>query len=279
MNHSIEFDNEQLAKAAFNSQSKHFDELYASNAIIRYKRQRVRDHLIRFLQPGSYILELNAGTGDDAIFLARQGHLVHATDISEGMQEKLIEKTIYMGLSESVSTELCSFTSLQTLKNRGPYDCIFSNFAGLNCTDKIGQVLAGLDELLKPGGLVVLVILPEFCLWESLLLFRGKFKTATRRFFSSNGRIANVDGIRFKCWYYSPGYVKRLMKEKYIKLELEGLCTITPPSYLENFPEKYPRIYSFLCHCENMMCKLWPWRNIGDYFIASFRKQQGEAAI
>ena len=74
---------------------------------------------------------------------------------------------ICMGLRICKSKTLFIY-SLQTLKNKGPYDCIFSNFAGLNCTDKLDQVLAGFDELLKPGGMVVLVILPRFCLWESL---------------------------------------------------------------------------------------------------------------
>jgi ubiquinone/menaquinone biosynthesis C-methylase UbiE len=270
----VEFDNERLATAAFNSQSKHFDELYAPNAIFQYKRKRVRDHLLSYLKPGSNILELNAGTGDDAVFLAQHGHLVHATDISEGMQEKLKEKAAWFGLSGSVSAELCSFTTLNSLNNKGPYDCIFSNFAGLNCTDRLDKVLASFDGLLKPGGLVVLVMLPRFCLWESLLIFRGKFKTATRRFFSSKGRKANIEGFSFMCWYYSPGVIKGKMKEKYKLLRLEGLCTIVPPSYLENFPEKYPGVYSFLCNMENRFCKIWPWNKVGDYFISSFRKKQ-----
>src|SRR5450631_656894 len=255
----VEYDNERLATAAFNSQSKYFDELYAPNSIIQYKRKRVRDHLLSYLKPGSNILELNAGTGDDAVFLAQHGHLVHATDISEGMKEKLKEKVARFGLSGSVSAELCSFTALQSLNNKGPYDCIFSNFAGLNCTDRLDRVLTGFDGLLKPGGLVVLVMLPRFCLWESLLIFRGKFKTATRRFFSSKGRKANIEGFSFRCWYYSPGFIAGKMKEKYKLLGLEGLCTIVPPSYLENFPQKYPGVYSFLCNTENKFCKTWPW--------------------
>jgi ubiquinone/menaquinone biosynthesis C-methylase UbiE len=264
---------ENQAALAFNGQSVYFDELYASNEIIRYKRRRVRDHLMNWLAPGSDILELNAGTGDDAVFLAQKGYKVHATDISEGMQMKLIDKVAFHSLSGLVSRELCSFTSLDLLEKRGPYDCIFSNFAGLNCTDKLGEVLSGFDPLLKPGGVVVLVILPGFCLWESLLVFRGKFKTATRRFFSAGGRKAFIDNSLFRCWYYSPRYVKRIMKEKYALLGLEGLCTIVPPSYLDNFPEKFPNVYSRLCKAENKLKNRWPWKLIGDYYIISFRKK------
>jgi ubiquinone/menaquinone biosynthesis C-methylase UbiE len=269
----VDYNNEQLAAAAFNKQSKVFDDLYAPNAIIQYKRKRVRDLLLRHLKPGSNILELNAGTGDDAVFLAQNGYRVHATDISEGMQEKLKEKVTRLGLNQWVSSEICSFTALEELDKRGPYDCIFSNFAGLNCTGDLDVVLGGFEPLLKSGGIVVLVMLPKFCLWESLLLFRGMFKTATRRLFSSNGRKANVEGISFTCWYYSPKSLKRKMKAKYVNLELEGLCTIVPPSYMENFPDKFHRVFSFLCNAEDKFCKSWPWKNIGDYFITSFRKK------
>lgn len=268
----VGYDNEQLAATAFDRQSKYFDTLYNTNAIIHYKRKRVRDHLLSRLKSCSEILELNAGTGDDAVFLAQQGHKVHATDISEGMQEKLREKAAGFGLGLSITTEICSFTALEKLNNKGPFDCIFSNFAGLNCTDKLDQVLASFDALLKPEGLVVLVMLPRFCLWESLLLFRGKFKTATRRFFSSKGRQVHIEGQIFRCWYYPPGFVKRKMIGKYVTLGLEGLCTIVPPSYMDSFPEKYPGIYDFLCVTENKLCKTWPWKNIGDYFICSYRK-------
>ena len=92
MNEYLSRMNEERVAFAFSGQSAIFDQLYAGNGIVRYKRGRVREHLIKYLEPGSSILELNAGTGDDAIFLAKQGYYVHATDLSYGMLEKLKEK-------------------------------------------------------------------------------------------------------------------------------------------------------------------------------------------
>ena len=77
------------AAEAFNKQSGIFDALYHSNKIVQYKRKRVRDHVEQYLKPNSSILELNAGTGDDAIYFAAKGHTVHATDIAVDMQEVL----------------------------------------------------------------------------------------------------------------------------------------------------------------------------------------------
>ena len=128
--------NEQEAAMAFSKQALVFDAYDAGNTIIQYKRQRVREHVNRHLLPGSSILELNAGTGEDAVYFARQGHRVHATDIAGGMLKVLNAKVTQQGLAGRVTSECCSFTNLEGLEASGPYDYIFSNFAGLNCTDR-----------------------------------------------------------------------------------------------------------------------------------------------
>lgn len=266
-------ENEQLAAAAFSLQSKIFDELYSKNSIIKYKRERVRNHVQQYLKPNSTILELNSGTGEDAIWFAQQGHRVHATDVAVGMQEILQFKAVASGVSENISTEIISYTALENLEERKQYDLIFSNFAGLNCTADIGKVLDSFNDLLKPGGTVTLVILPRFCLWEFLLLFKGKFKTAFRRLFSSKGATAHIERAFFTCWYYSPGYIKKHFQKDFDLVAHEGLCTIVPPSYLEGFAEKHAGLFSFLKTKENKYKSSWPWKNIGDYYIISFRKK------
>jgi ubiquinone/menaquinone biosynthesis C-methylase UbiE len=265
--------NEQLAEAAFSSQAAVFDALYASNTIINYKRRRVRHHILQYLKPGSNILELNSGTGQDALYFAQRGFKVHATDISEGMQAQLKQKAFDNGMQHMISTGLCSFNHLNNLENKGPYNLIFSNFAGLNCTGALDEVLASFSELLKPGGLVTLVILPKFCLWEALLVFKGKFKTALRRFFSGGGRAAHVQGVQFKCWYYNPAYIKKQLKAQFDVVSTEGLCTIVPPSYIEGFAEKYPKIYQYLVRAEDRLKSTWPWSSIGDYYIITLKKK------
>ena len=264
---------EQQAAAAFNKQSSFFDQIYSANTIVQYKRKRVRDHIERFIDPHSKILELNAGTGEDAVYFAQHGHYVHAMDISEGMLEILSQKILSASLTDKVSCELCSFTQLNKLRNKGPFDLIFSNFAGLNCTNELGKVLASFSTLLNPGGIITLVLLPKFCLWESLLFVKGKFKTAFRRFFSSAGRKAHIEGKYFRCWYYNPSFIKRLLKKEFDAVSLEGLCTLVPPSYIENFAEKYPKTFDSLREKEEKWKAKWPWRSVGDYYIISFRKK------
>jgi ubiquinone/menaquinone biosynthesis C-methylase UbiE len=260
-------------ETAFSRQAVSFDELYSRNAIVNYKRKRVREHLLKYMTPESSVLELNSGTGEDAIYLARLGHQVHATDISEGMQQRLREKVEERGLDKFISAELCSFTQLSDLRNRGPYDHIFSNFGGLNCTRDLDKVLQSLAGLLKPNGVITLVIIPKFCLWETLLIFKGKLKTASRRWFGRNGTRAHIEGTYFNCWYYNPSYVIKHTRDSFDLLEIEGLCTIVPPSYIDNFAEKYPHIYRCLESKEDYFKHKFPWKYWGDYFIISLRKR------
>ena len=265
--------NESLASTAFTQQADKFDELYSGNKIIQYKRKRVRDHLSEFIVPGQNILELNSGPGEDAIWLAEQHCHVHATDISVRMMQVLQQKVEDAHLEKLINSEICSFTALENLKNKGPYDLIFSNFAGLNCTGELDKVLASFTGLLKPKGIVTLVILPKFCLWEFLLIFKSKLQTATRRIFSKNGVKARVEQTNFTCWYYNPSYVIKHLKKDFDLLSIEGLCTIVPPSYIEDFPEKFPKLFSSLCKIENSWKNKWPWKYIGDYYIISLRKK------
>ena len=201
--------NETLAAAAFTQQANKFDELYSGNTIIKYKRKRVREHLSKIIAPGQHILELNSGTGEDAIWLGQHSCKVHATDISIGMQKVLKQKVRDADLQKLITSEICSFTDLENLRERGPYDVIFSNFAGLNCTGDLDKVLASFANLLKPKGAVTLVLLPKFCLWEFLLIFKGKLKTATRRLFSRNGGLVfelrrNRDHFRHELQQHRP---------------------------------------------------------------------------
>jgi predicted O-methyltransferase YrrM len=284
--------NETETARAFSKQAEIFDAYDAGNTINQYKRQRVREHVLRYmdaahtgsaatgvagnaeLEPERVILELNAGTGIDAAYFAGKGYRVHATDIAEGMQEKLREKMRRQGLTDRVTTELCSFTALDTLRQRGPYDLIFSNFAGLNCTDELDKVLRSFAPLVKPGGQVTLVILPGFCLWETLLFLRGRWRTAFRRLISGRkGTQSHVEGHYFRCWYYSPSYVVRALKDSFDLLSVEGLCTIVPPSYIEHFAEKHRGAWRLLRVLEEKWKTRWPWKYIGDYYIISFRKR------
>jgi hypothetical protein len=115
--------------------------------------------------------------------------------------------------------------------------------------------------------------MPRFCLWETLLALKGNFKNAFRRFKGKNGVTAYVEGIPFTCWYYKPRYIVNTLKPEFELIGLEGLCSIVPPSYFENFPAKHPVLFKTLMSLENRFKTAWPWRYMGDYFVISLRRK------
>ena len=97
----------------------------------------VHNYLSRFFEgiPGQKVLELNCGTGVDAIWMAKKGQSVLATDISGSMIQITGAKAEKYGLDKQISSRVCSFDNIASLKGAGPFNLVFSNFGGLNCID------------------------------------------------------------------------------------------------------------------------------------------------
>jgi len=70
---------------AFDSLAENYDEVFTCSLIGRAQRDAVWGAARAAFTPGSRILEINCGTGEDALFLARQGVIVFACDASEQM--------------------------------------------------------------------------------------------------------------------------------------------------------------------------------------------------
>ena len=94
MSESISTKNQETIAEAFSRIAEKYDQLMENNPHLSRLRQKVYDHLERHVPPGSRILELNAGTGTDAAYLAGQGYSIHSTDISAGMLARLENKVI-----------------------------------------------------------------------------------------------------------------------------------------------------------------------------------------
>ena len=261
---------EQKVNEAFSRQSVSFDHIYESNPITLLMRQKVRNEVLKYISPGDEILELNCGTGIDAVFFAQNGYKVLATDNSEGMLQRLSEKVKEKQLQDRISTAKCSFNDLAQLHDR-QFGYIFSNFGGLNCTKDMAAVLKDVDALLLPGGYFTFVIMPKVCPWELLMLFRGRTKVAFRRF-EKNGTMAHLEGVYFNCYYYNPSFIIRNLSEKYEVCSLKGLASFMPPPFMEYFPVKYPKLFSFLERIENKVCDIFPFNTWCDQYVITMRK-------
>ncbi len=254
---------------AFSRTAEKYDSFAEDHPHLTRIRHKVYSHVMRHLRPGAHILELNAGTGTDAVELARRGYFVHATDIAPGMLSRLPEKVARLGLQERVTLEQRSFLSLQGVQG-APFDAVFSDLGGLNCVPDLAPVIQQLPNVLKPGGLVTWVLMPHICLWEMGEVFRGNFRLAFRRFARGSVR-ANLEGLSFDVFYFSPRQALRWFGNDFTLLALEGLSVLTPTAESRNFAKLQPGLYRALSWLDDKLSPHWPWYGWGDFYILTMR--------
>jgi ubiquinone/menaquinone biosynthesis C-methylase UbiE len=254
---------------AFSRTAERYDRFAEDHPNLTRMRAAVCAHLLRYLRPGARILEMNAGTGSDAVFLAQRGYQVHATDIAPGMLARLRDKVDRLDLHGRVSVQECSFTQLDQVAG-GPFDAVFSNLGGLNCTEDLGQITKMLPALLRPGGLVTWVLMPPICLWELAMALTGDFHYAFRRL-SPHGTLAHLEGKRFTIYYFTPRQVLAALGPQFVPLAIQGLSIFAPPAESKNLAWRHPRLYRALCWLDDHLSRTPPFRGWGDFFIITLR--------
>jgi ubiquinone/menaquinone biosynthesis C-methylase UbiE len=254
---------------AFSRTAAKYDSFAEDHPHLTRMRNKVYTHVMRHVPRGARILELNAGTGTDAIQLARRGYFVHATDIAAGMLSRLREKVHALSLQDRITTEERSFLALEGV-NGAPFDAVFSDLGGLNCIPDLAPVMRQLRNILRPDGVVTWVLMPHVCLWEMVEIFRGNFSLAFRRF--SRGSVpAALEGLDFAVYYFSPRQVISWFGDEFELLALEGLSVITPTAESKNFAKMYPRTYRALSWLDDRLSPRWPWYGWGDFYILTMR--------
>ena len=255
-------------KADFDRAAEVYDHTFTQLAIGRYQRENVWAYLKKNLNPNRpmRILELNCGTGEDAIFLAKAGHQVVATDISKKMLAVCQAKITKAGLEQDVVVQQLDMKKVGALGINNKFDLIFSNFGGLNCLalQEIEELLKALQSQLKKGGRFIGVIMPDFCLIESLYFFlKLEFKKVFRRK-TKTYVLANVEGIDVKTWYYSPKKMSNIMENEWTNIQIESIGFL--PSYLENGLRKNENLIK-MALCIDRFLRWTKWSTASDHYI------------
>lgn len=256
---------DQLTKQPFNSIAEMYDTDFTHSTTGILQRERVHYYLKQLLSKYSEtsVLELNCGTGEDAVWLAKQGCTVLATDISETMILVAKEKVLKEALETKITCKVLSIEELNTLDASEKYDLIFSDFGGLNCVSpenlkKIGQ---SLQRLLHPNGRLIGVVMSRFCWWETLYFtLKGQFKKAWRRQAKEAIAAPLTPTTRVDTWYYSPKEFSQLLQREFEYQQVHPVGFMLPPSYLDNWFKNKPFLMRILNRLEKIspnFCSKW----------------------
>jgi hypothetical protein len=249
---------------AFSRKAAIYDAFGENHVNMARMRRKFYDHVQSVMPPGGYLLELNAGTGQDAVALVERGFRVHTTDIAPGMLAQIEEKISRYSLEDRLTYQHCSFTQLHQL-TEGPFDGIYSNSGGLNCIADLTAVTHGLPALLRPGARVTWVIMPKICPWELVVSVKD-FRVGTRRL-RRHGIIAHVEGVYFKTCYFTARQVRQAFGPRFRQVKLEGLSVFTPTADNKTFAVNHDRLYSRLVQLDDLLATRRPFNGWGDFFI------------
>jgi SAM-dependent methyltransferase len=263
---------------AFDQIADKYDADFTSTLIGTAQRNIVHKYLEKILssngipiEPGQVpqILELNCGTGEDAVFFAKKGCNVLATDISEKMLDITKQKIEAEGLTDKICAEKLDIYELDKIMFDNKFDLIFSNFGGINCIrkDRLNRLPAAFRKNLNHSGRLIMVVMPQLCLWE---IFYFLMKTESGKAF----RRRNDSGLNVKLEeafvltsYYSPKYISELFSDTFKIVSLNPVGFFIPPTYLENFFAKRERIFQLIEHLENYVKNWSLLSSFSDHYI------------
>ena len=259
-------------KADFDKAAQNYDTTFTNSVIGKLQRDLVYHQFSKVINKHNpkTILEINCGTGEDAIWLAEQKIEVIATDISSTMIEIAKSKSILENLT-FIQTDINQIDSDFSTKK---FDLIFSNFGGLNCLSlsEMTAFFKNVAQHLSAKGHLVLVIMPKSTLWEQFyFLLKLDFKNAFRR--KKEYAIANVDGEKVTTYYYNPKDIVNLANTNFVVKQINPIGFFVPPSYLEPFFKNKPKMISDLSELEQKIKNRSWLSKYADHYLIVLEKK------
>jgi len=232
-----------FTRTPFDVLAETYDQNFVQSHTGQLQREKVWYYLEPFLKSRGRplrILEINCGTGEDAIRLAQMGHEVVGTDASPSMIAVSTNKASNLR-ADNLQFVQCPFNEISSHFSKPKFDLVFSNFAGINCANRfeIAQLAKDFGKLLRPDGHLFFVVLSRFCLWE-FLYYSVKLKPgiAIRRWKKSNSFV--IEGHSMPVYYYSPAGFAKLFNPYFVHDSVYPVGLFLPPTYMErSFEDRY----------------------------------------
>lgn len=259
--------------SAFDTIAQEYDRIFTNSAIGRAQRDAVWEIAQRAFSPGSHILELNCGTGEDAFFLSRQGMSVYACDASENMIAVARRRQLREAPHSAVEFNVLATERLGALDGLLQFDSVFSNFGGLNCVKDIAQVGRHLAHLVRPCGTAVVSFCSRICLWEmAWFLSHAQFRRAFRRVKGS--ATATLNGIAVKVQYPTVRELCAAMHPWFVLRRVKSIGLAVPPTYLEQWANRHREILAVMRSIDRVASE-WPvLRGLGDHVLLVMERTQ-----
>jgi SAM-dependent methyltransferase len=252
---------------AFDAIADGYDSQFTATTIGATMRRAVWSRCAARFAAGSRVLEMNCGTGEDALWLTRRGIHVFATDISQAMLQVARSKLAASPGGASAHFRRLSWEELGTL-DEAPFDGVLSNFGGLNCVSDLRAAARSLATKLRPGGIALLCIMGPLVPWEWIwFLAKGDPRRALRRLRRSGTQWSGVT-IR----YASIAETRRAFAPEFRMLRASAIGALLPPPYTEKRMSRFPRAIETLNCIERRLETVWPLPMLADHYLLELER-------
>lgn len=255
------------SEAYWNAAADKYAEVFTETRTGRMWREAVQADLEAAFPPGAVVLEMNCGTGIDAIYLARRGVAVVACDISLRMIEIARQNAAAAGVRDRIEFRVLATEELSTLEEGRLFDGAFSNFSGLNCVRDLVAVRSSLVSHLKPGSRLLLCMLGRYGIWQRLWhLSRREWSRAIR-----TPQTRDIGGAVLVQYPSRSSIIDSFS----IGFELrgwKGIGIAVPPSFLENWCTRFPRVTQGLNQLDRRIGRAPILRHLGACILLQFEK-------
>jgi ubiquinone/menaquinone biosynthesis C-methylase UbiE len=257
-----------FAAAPFDAVATEYDARFTNSFIGKAQRESVWAEMDRVFLPGHRVLEINCGTGVDALHLAARGIQVVACDASTEMIGVARRRLDTSPLRDFVDFRALATEQIDQLEYEGPFDGVLSNFAGLNCMADLGPVARDMARLLRPGGKAILCLFGRFCvlemLWYSL---HGDFRKAFRRFRRDSIAANLAAGHSITVQYPSVSSLRWDFAAQFNLVRWKGVGIAVPPSYLESYAVRFQRLFRLAAMIDPILGCCPGFRAMADHVV------------
>jgi ubiquinone/menaquinone biosynthesis C-methylase UbiE len=252
----------------FDALADSYDDVFSNSAIGQTQRSAVWEEMDREFHHGDSVLEINCGTGVDALHLAHRGVRLDACDAAPAMIARARQRARAVSREVEVRFRCLSIEELDTLTPERPYDGVLSNFSGLNCIADMHAVARNLSRLVRRGGRAVLCVFGTCCMWEILWYMRaGDLRKAFRRFDRSGVQATLAPEATVTIHYRSVNRLVRVFAPHFKLRRWRGVGILVPPSYAAAIPARFPNLFRLAAAADPMLGRCPGLRRMADHAV------------
>jgi ubiquinone/menaquinone biosynthesis C-methylase UbiE len=245
-----------------------YEQRFSGTTVGKIRRRVMWGELERAFRPGDSVLELNCGTGIDAVYLGTRNIGVTALDLSPKMIALARDHARLLNPTRQPRFDVLATEKLDSLEE-GPFDGAFSNFSGLNCVENLENVSRDVARLIRPQGRCLVCMMGRFVPVEIIwFLLHGKPRRAFSRMLP---QASSGDGplvIRRP----TVQHIARQMRAHFRLVRWRGAGIAVPPSYAEQMAIRIPKIMAFLAVLDQRAGHLPLIRSMADCVILEFER-------